>query len=500
MNEARFVLDERFDIAELDRRVFGSFVEHMGRAVYDGIFEEGGEYSDAQGYRQDVLALVREIGTTMVRYPGGNFVSAYNWEDGVGPVADRPRRLDLAWRSVESNRVGIDEFSRWCDLAGVEMMMACNLGTRGVDAARNLVEYCNHPGGSYWSDRRRANGRETPYGVKVWCLGNEMDGPWQIGHKTAQEYGRIALESAKAMRRVDPTIELVACGSSNREMPTFGGWEATVLGECYDQVDYLSLHSYYEDADGDAKSFLASSDSMDDFIETVASICDYARARCHSRTTMKLSFDEWNVWHRTEFHSGDDTREPWLTAPHLAEDQYTTLEAVVVGSLMTSLLNHADRVKMACLAQLVNVIAPISTAAGHPAWRQPTFFPFAQVAGAARGRVLRGVLTSPTFACEKYGEVPAIAASAVFDDETGDLVVFAANKSLEAHVPFSVEFGGDLRGYALREHRVLGGDDVTAQNTVDHPDRVAPVDAGVSDGIVLAPVSWHMMRWSPAAR
>jgi len=492
MTATRIVLHDSFAIADLDRRVFGSFVEHMGRTVYTGVFEPDHPAADASGFRTDVLELVRELGPTMVRYPGGNFVSAYNWEDGVGPVAERPVRLDLAWRSRESNEVGLNEFAEWCTKADIELMLAVNLGTRGVDAARNLVEYCNHPGGTYWSDLRRSHGVEQPHGVKVWCLGNEMDAPWQIGHKTPYEYARVAMESAKAMRRVDPTIELVACGSSNSRMPTFGEWEATVLEETYEQVDYISLHNYYEERDGDLASFLASSDSMDDFIRSVVATADHVKGKLHSSKTINLSFDEWNVWHQTEFHSFDDVREPWRDAPDLAEDVYNVAEAIVVGTLLISLLNHSDRVRMACLAQLVNVIAPITTEPGGRAWRQATFFPFADVSGLAGGRALRLEVSSPTMRTEKYGEVDAVVAAATLAED-GDVVVFAANRSLDTVSELDLTLGGGLSGYRVVEHRTLTGSP-RAFNSADHPDAVVPTSVEVADTVVLQPLSWNVVR------
>ena len=233
--------------------------------------------------------------------PGGNFVSGYRWEDGVGPAAGRPKRAELAWRTIEPNWIGTNEFADWARRADAEIMMAVNLGSRGMDAARSLVEYCNFPTGTYWSDLRQAHGYPDPHQIKLWCLGNEMDGPWQIGHKTADEYGRLACETAKAMKWADPSIELVACGSSNRSMPTFAGWEATVLDHTYEQVDYLSLHTYYGNRDGDTANFLARSLDMDAFIRSVISICDYIQAKKRGRKKIHLSFDEWNVW----FHSND---------------------------------------------------------------------------------------------------------------------------------------------------------------------------------------------------
>jgi len=204
-------LHRDFAIGTTHPRLFGSFIEHLGRCIYGGIFEPGHPAADAKGFRQDVMKLVRELSPTVMRYPGGNFVSGYNWEDGVGPVEQRPARLDLAWFSTETNHFGTNEFMDWCKAANVEAMMAVNLGTRGGDAARNLVEYCNHAGGTYWSDLRKSHGWPQPHNVKFWCLGNEMDGPWQMEHKTATEYGRIAAEAAKMMKWVDPSLTSARC-------------------------------------------------------------------------------------------------------------------------------------------------------------------------------------------------------------------------------------------------------------------------------------------------
>ena len=379
MQKAKLIMDRDFQIGAVDKRIFGSFIEHLGRAVYGGIYEPGHPTADEQGFRRDVAGLVRELNVPITRYPGGNFVSGYNWEDGVGPRDQRPKRLDLAWFTTEPNQVGINEFCDWARMAGSEVMMAVNLGTRGVDAARSIVEYCNHPSGSYLSDLRVSHGWKQPHDIKLWCLGNEMDGPWQIGHKTAYEYGRLANEAGKAMKWVDPTIELVSCGSSNLNMPTFAEWESTVLTEAYDTVDYMSLHQYYGNGEGDTASFLARSDDMDEFIKKVISVCDYVRARQRKSKRINLSFDEWNVW----FHSGEQDKEVWkqgkwnLALP-LLEDVYDFEDALLVGLMLITLINNADRVKVACLAQLVNVIAPIMTRNGGGVWRQTIFYPFMQ--------------------------------------------------------------------------------------------------------------------------
>ncbi|MER5631304.1 alpha-N-arabinofuranosidase [Streptomyces nitrosporeus] len=499
---ARFTLDPAFTVGEVNPRLFGSFVEHLGRCVYDGIYEPGHPSADEDGLRTDVLDLVRELGVTAIRYPGGNFVSGYRWEDSVGPAGERPRRLDLAWRSTETNRFGLSEFIGFLRKIGphAEPMLAVNLGTRGVQEAIRLQEYANHPGGTELSDRRIAHGDKDPFGISLWCLGNEMDGPWQTGHKTAEEYGRLAAETARAMRQIDPSVELVACGSSSRAMPTFAAWEATVLAETYDLVDHISLHAYYEETDGDRDSFLASAVDMESFIESVVATCDHVGARLKSDKRISLSFDEWNVWYQARFQQeAEENPLDWPEAPRLLEDNYSVTDAVVFGSLLIALLRHADRVTVACLAQLVNVIAPIMTEPGGPAWRQTTFFPFAQAARYGRGQVLDVRVDSPTYATAKYGETDLLHATAVRDPETGAVTVFAVNRGQDAALPLEAALAG-LGLHRVAEHLVVADADPEARNTLAEPERVVPHAAegtelaGGTLKAVLEPLSWNMIR------
>lgn len=492
-------IDPDFVIAPVPRRLFGSFVEHMGRAVYGGIFEPGHPEADADGIRLDVVKLTRELGVTAVRYPGGNFVSGYRWEDGVGPVAERPTRLDLAWRSIETNAFGLNEFMNWARQADVEPIMAVNLGTRGVEDACNLLEYTNFPGGTRWSDLRISHGVREPHAVKMWCLGNEMDGPWQVGHKTATEYGRLAAVTGEAMRRIDPGIELVACGSSNDRMPTFGSWEAQVLDEAYDVVDYISLHAYFEERDGDRTGFLASAHVMDRFIEGVVATCDHIGAKRRSRRKLMLSFDEWNLWYESRF-AGQENLD-WAQAPRLIEDEYTVEDAVVLGNLLMSLLRHSDRVTAACLAQLVNVIAPIRSEPDTLAWRQTIFFPFALTARHARGNVLRVEPVSPVLHSRTQGDVPAVDVTATLDPETGELSVFAVNRDETQPATLRLRLAG-AGARTVAEHVVLGGADLLAANSEQMPDRVAPRSStrhqldGDQLTVELPPVSWSLIRTS----
>lgn len=494
--KAKMIVDKAFRIAEVDKRIYGSFIEHLGRAVYGGIYDPSHASADESGFRNDVKQLIQELQVPIIRYPGGNFVSGYNWEDGVGPVASRPKRLELAWKTVEPNEVGTNEFMKWAKEAGSEVMMAVNLGTRGIDAARNLIEYCNHPGNSYYSDLRKQHGAKDPYNIKTWCLGNEMDGPWQIGHKTADEYGRLALETAKAMRQVDSSIELVACGSSNTGMPTFPEWEATTLDHTYEAVDYISLHQYYGNPTNNTADYLARSMDMDHFIHTVISTCDYIKAKKRSKKTMNLSFDEWNVWYHS--NEADSKMDPWSIAPPQLEDVYNFEDALLVGSMLLTFLRHADRVKMACLAQLVNVIAPIMTEDGGRVWKQTIFYPYMHTSTFGRGVSLKPVVDSPKYDASDYTDVPYLDSAVVYDEENEYLTIFALNR----HLSESLDLNCDVRsfeGYQIEEHIVLENDDLKAVNTADE-EKVAPHRGGQSqldNGMLtarLAKASWNVIR------
>lgn len=495
--KAKLTYSKNFTVGRIDPRIYGSFVEHLGRCVYGGIYEPTHPTADENGFRRDVLELVKELGTPIVRYPGGNFVSGYNWEDGTGPREKRPVRTELAWHTLETNEVGIDDFAGWAKKAGVEIMQAVNLGTRGPQEAKDLVEYCNFPGGTEWSDRRRANGHEEPFGVKVWCLGNEMDGPWQTGAKKPVEYARTAREAAKLMKWLDPSIELVACGSSNMWMPTFGEWEATVLDETFDMVDYISLHSYYANRDGNMPRFLASSVGMDKFIKSVVAICDYIAAKKHSNKKIMLSFDEWNVW----YHSDAATAEipMWSVAPPQLEDVYDFADALVVGSFLTTLMNNCDRVKMACIAQLVNVIAPIMTRNGGGAWRQTIFHPFALSARYGHGETLRAALDCPTYDIDGDA-VPYLEAAGVLNEEKGELTVFAVNRSIDE--PLELDICLENIDATLFERILVQHDSFDATNTEEHPDNVAPVTAAANEptvggklSVTLEPHSYNVLRF-----
>ncbi len=480
----------------IDPRLYGSFIEHLGRAVYTGIYEPGHPAADANGFRRDVLDLVRELAVPVVRYPGGNFVSAYDWEDGVGPRDQRPHRLDYAWGVTETNQFGTDEFMDWCRLAGTEPMMACNLGTRGIDDARHLLEYCNAPAGTRFGDLRKANGHPEPHAVRTWCLGNEMDGPWQTGHKTADEYGRLANETANALRQFDPALELIACGSSGPGMNTFPEWERVVLDHCYGRVDALSIHLYVrEDGHASLDDYLACPAQMENQIRDVLAACDFVKAKQRHKKTMMLSFDEWNVW---DMAKGTPPFERWAVAPRQLENIYTFADALVVAGMLLVLMRHSDRVRYACLAQLVNVIAPIMTEPGGGAWRQTIFHPFQHASRHGRGARLASRLTGvPATETPTHGASPDIDAVATRDGDT--ITIFILHRG-EAPAALDIALDGPSR-WRVESHEVLAGHDPHAVNTVTAPDNVAPrresSPAITPENLIaldLPALSWHCLR------
>lgn len=507
MSQARVTVDPSYVVGPINRRLFGSFIEHMGRAVYTGIYEPGHPTADEEGFRQDVIELVKELGVTGIRYPGGNFVSGFQWRDSIGPKDQRPRRLDLAWRSTETNQVGLHEFASWVRKVGGELMYAVNLGTADTKDALDVVEYANIAKGSTLSEERITNGQPDPFGIRMWYLGNEMDGPWQVGHSSADDYGKKASRTAKALRQLDPEVELVASGSSHPTMPTFPTWDRVVLEHAYDDVDYISCHGYYEEKNGDLGSFLASPVKMDRYLDVVIATADHVKALKRSDKTLNISFDEWNVWYlgdnlrsfprqadrfyRTDEIEGDD----WPEAPRLAEDVYSVADAVVVGGLLISLLRHADRVTSAAMSMLVNVIAPITTEPGGPAWRQTTYYPFAVTSRLAVGVALDVRVDSGQYETDELGSVPLVDAGATYDAGSGRAAVFLVNRSLTDSLTVTVDLA-KLGDVSVLETQMISDADVYARNTKDTPDRVTlqpNSTAKYDDGaltVTLPPVSW----------
>ena len=479
----RVAIDSARYRADIDRRIFGSFLEHLGRAIYTGVYQPDSPLADRSGFRTDVAAQVKDLGVPIVRYPGGNFVSGYNWLDGVGPKDKRPTVLDRAWNSLETNQFGTNEFMDWCRLVGAEPHLGMNFGTGTVEMAVNYVEYCNVNRGTKWSDLRRSHGYEQPHNVRYWCLGNEMDGPWQMGQLTGREYGRKAVDTARQIRVIDRDVRLIACGSSGTNMPQYLVWDREVLEECYDQVDGLSLHAYYGNTQtltgNSTARYLAMNLDMDRQIAEAEAVCDYVQAMRRSSKKLWLSFDEWNVWYRAR--SGAAVNGNRAFAPKLLEEVYNLEDALLVGGFINTLLRNADRVRVACLAQLVNVIAPLVTNATG-VLRQSTWYPYSWALKYARGRVLDLRIESDSYPIRAAGlqadfarnaDVPFVDIVATLNPENGEACLLMLNRDSDAEREVVVDWRETTPTRVLA-CETLTGNDLKAFNTFEQPQRVVP--------------------------
>ncbi|MCE2472203.1 MAG: alpha-N-arabinofuranosidase [Anaerolineae bacterium] len=465
---ARLYIDSKRVIGEISPLLFSGFAEHMGRCIYEGIYDPASSQADQNGLRQDVLAALRELNYRSMRYPGGNFVSGYRWEDGIGPKDQRPSARELAWQSIESNQFGTDEFMHFCREIGTEPMLAVNLGTGSIQDAANLVEYCNASVGSKYADMRAANSQSVPYGVKYWCLGNEMDGPWQIGHLEAAAYGTKAREAAKLMRLHDESIELVLCGSSSSKMPTYPEWDRIGLEMCWELVDYHSMHYYADNDADDTASYLAHSAALEDYVDTVAAVLRYVKAKTRSKHEVYLSWDEWNVWYKAR--SEDDRRGKWTEAPHLIEEVYNLEDALVVAQWLNVFLRRADVLKIACIAQIVNVIAPILTKSDDML-KQTIYYPLLMFSQMASGNSLDLLVESPRYETKNYGDMPLLDVSAAYDGARGQNTIFIVNRSQTERVPLEIHWQ-DVAPKRISSAHQLAGHDPKAANTWENPNQL----------------------------
>ncbi len=507
MKKATCFSDKHYQIGKIDDKLYSSFTEHLGRCIYTGIYEPGHPDADEDGYRKDVMELVKELKVPVIRYPGGNFVSCYDWHDGIGPREKRPRRMDYAWASIETNEFGIDEFCRWAKKAGVEPMLAVNLGTGNIKDAGDLVEYCNHPGGTYWSDLRAKNGSPEPYNIKYWCLGNEMEGSWQAGHLSAEDYTKKALEAAKIMKWVDPSIKLVACGSSYEMLPTYMDWDRIMLTELYNQVDYLSTHNYTMNAGQGITNFLAAYKQLDNHIKNSARVIEYVKAKNHFNKDIKICLDEWNVWNFQDIKldsldelQGLTTFEmtsagKWEIAPPILQEKYSLLDAIVVGGLGITLLNNADVVEIACLAQLVNVIAPITTIKNGGLFKQAIYHPFHMLSRYGHGITMKTIVDAPVYHCD-LGDLPIVEPALIYNQESDEVRIFVLNCDREEEVEFAVS----LQGYGnkkVKKHLVLDGNDYEIRNSYENQNHVVMKELEIKDEnnlqIVLPKMSWNVI-------
>jgi alpha-N-arabinofuranosidase len=466
-NTARVYLDTNRVVGEISPLLFSGFAEHLGRCIYGGIYDPASPNADERGLRTDVLAALRELNFRLIRYPGGNFLSGYDWRDGVGPRDQRPRRRELAWQSIETNQFGTNEFIDFCRAIDSKPLLGVNLGTGTIGDASNLVEYCNAPVGSKYADLRAAHGYREPHGVEYWCLGNEMDGPWQIGHLAADEYARKARETAKMMKWQDPSIKLALCGSSGTTLPTFPDWDRAVLEACWEHVDYLSLHYYAGNRENDTASYLASTAQFEAQLDTLAATLCYVKSKLRSRHAVYLSWDEWNVWYKDQTMLGG-----WTEAPHLVEEIYNFEDALVVAQWMNVFLRRCDVLKIACLAQIVNVIAPLLTTSDR-VLRQSTFYPFMFFSRYSKGLALDVLTQAPRYDTQAYGSMPQVDTSACYDPASGQSAIFLVNRSQTETIKTDLIWQAEAPKQ-IRAIYQMANNNPKAANTFVQPETVTP--------------------------
>jgi len=466
MDQTKIILHRDYQIGPVDPRIFGGFLEHIGRAVYEGVFEPQSRHADEFGFRKDVLGNLKPLLFTAMRYPGGNFASGYHWLDGVGPRSSRPVVKELASLSIEPNQFGTDEFIRLTRIMGWIPMITVNLGTGTPEEACNWVEYCNSPVGTKYSNLRVENGAIDPFGVKLWCLGNEMDGPWQLGHVPADQYAIRAQQAGKMMKDTDPSIELVFCGSCEHTIPTYMEWDRIVLEHVGDYADYISLHRYVGNGKGDTADYLAVTNSIDQQIEEMDTVCRYAQARARSKKRPYLCFDEWNVWYRTQ--NSESVNGHGKFAQHLVEEEYNLEDALVVAGFLNSFIRHANVVKIANLAQIVNVIAPILIH-GDGILLQSIYYPFLIYSQRREGLALRPVIQGPGYESSNYGFVHMIDTSAILGN--GVLHTFLINRSEEESANVEIIPGG-IQLKSIHSAELVTGTSSKAKNTFEKPNTI----------------------------
>jgi alpha-L-arabinofuranosidase len=491
-SKAHIYLDTNRVISPISPLLFSGFAEHMGRCIYEGIYDPASPHADERGFRKDVMEALREVNYRSIRYPGGNFLSGYRWLDGVGPREQRPRRRDLAWQSIETNQFGTNEFIEYCRAIKAEPMLAVNMGTGTIQDAANLVEYCNAPTGTQYADLRAEHGYQQPHGVKYWCIGNEMDGPWQIGHLDAVEYGKKAREAAKMMRWHDPSAQLILAGSSSTRMPTYPEWDRVTLELCWDQVDYHSMHYYAGNRDDDTASYLALTAEFETYVDTLAGVLRYVKAKERSNHDVYLSWDEWNVWYKragAKYNSGE-----WAEAPHLSEEVYNLEDALVVAQWMNVFLRKADVLKIACLAQIVNVISPIHTTRDG-LLKHATHYPIVLFSKLAAGDALDVAVNAPRYETAQFGDMPLLDVSASYDQANNTSTVFIVNRSQTDSLPAELHWQ-DRAPKRIKAVHQIAGSDPKAFNSFENPDNIVTraVDAPALDGksaeLLLPPLSF----------
>ncbi len=470
---ARIKIDIERQIGEVSPLIYGNFVEHLGRCVYGGIYDPESPLADENGFRKDVLEAVKGLNVSITRYPGGNFVSNYHWLDGVGPKEDRLPRMELAWHRLETNQFGTNEFVDYAKLINTEPYFAVNMGTGTIEEAQRWVEYCNIKEGPYYAELRKKHGYTEPHNIKYWSLGNEMDGFWQMGHLNAEDYSKKAREAAKLMRLTDPTIKLIAAGSSNyRPFADPDSWNSQILNELRDVVDYIALHIYVGNPDDDYYNFMSTPLVLDQRTQIVKGMIarEMQKANRGDRDPIYIAWDEYNVWYRAR-------RGASARGERALEEKYNLEDALVISGFLNAFVRNADIVKMANMAQLVNVIAPIFTNE-EGLYKQTIYYPLQLFSSHVKGTSLDVFVDCETYDTEEFniglGEqttmqtgVPFLDVSATYND--GEVVICVVNRHKDQSISTDIisqqgKFSGELEVFEVNGPDIKSGNDFNKES------------------------------------
>lgn len=523
---AKITVHPGFETGEISKQLFSAFMEPIGTIVNGTMFNPKHPTADEQGFRKDFIEAVKESGLPAVRMPGGNFVSAWQWKDSIGPKENRKVHLDPAWHQYYSNEVGHDEYLSWAEKTGTTPLYTVNLGTGTMQDAMDIVEYTNHVGGTYWSELRKKNGHEKPYGVKTWYLGNEMDGPWQLGSwsNNPSGYGVMCNETSKAMKWIDESIKTAVCGSSAPFMEHFPQWDEAVLDQCYDTVDYLSIHHYHSAPPNDLKALLGGSLYYEDFINNEIAMCDFVAAKHRSPKKMMISFDEYGAMVRENSPLNPGYGRYNMARTHYRFDPERTyikhdpdnmkffefpgsdmLHLLANTSIQLALLRHADRVKIGCMTGGLGAIA--SSDHDH-VWKAASYYAYTQLIEYAKGTSMQVSVDSQTYDMPGYAiddtsqytgkeGVNYIDAACAWDKDNNRVTVFAINRNEDSEYPLTVDVKG-FEGYKPVKHLETYSSDFDAKNTYEDEKKILPVsntEYTFENGELKAhvkPLSWNV--------
>nr|WP_319997724.1 alpha-L-arabinofuranosidase C-terminal domain-containing protein [uncultured Draconibacterium sp.] len=442
---ARIKIDTDRQIDTVDPNIYSAFVEPIRTVVYGSIYDPESPFADENGFRQDFIDLLKELNVRSVRWPGGNFVSGYNWEDGIGPKDQRPAKMDLAWKQIESNQMGTDEYAKFCSLIGADNFLCVNGGTGTLDDARNWVEYCNGEVGTYYADLRIKYGNEKPFNVKYVGLGNEVDGPWQMGQKSAEDYCKWALEAGKLISLLDEDIKLVASGASlYRPGNDWVDWNDYVLDKMIGKIDYLSVHRYATEALPGGRSNKVFSDHMslgldiDEKIETTQALIKKAMVKSESERPVYISFDEYS---------------PGFGG---------LLSSLMLAQHLNSFIRHADVVKMANITMITNLVG--NSPEGD--FKNSVFHTFSLYSHNALGTALDVKTICDDYDNEVFKNIPYLDVTAVLNEADNKVIINVVNRHETDAIETNIDIqSGEYAGKATTN--VINAESIGTRNTKD---------------------------------